>query len=138
MEGIGTAAESRDQFLQLLVTQLRHQDPLEPTKQEDFLAQLAQFSTVEGVEKLNENLDNFLSTQSKTQADLIAQLQQFQNMTSATGLVGKEVEFEKADGNRASGVVDAVVIDNDSVSLRVDSELIKMSQLQTIGAAVAS
>ena len=48
-----SSAELQDQFLTLLVTQLQNQDPIEPVKQENFIAQLAQFSTVEGIEKLN-------------------------------------------------------------------------------------
>ena len=55
-----TAASARDEFLNLLVTQLRNQDPLDPVKQEDFLSQLAQFSTLEGVENLNTNLSSQL------------------------------------------------------------------------------
>jgi flagellar basal-body rod modification protein FlgD len=37
----------RDAFLQLLVTQLKHQDPMKPTEDGEFLAQLAQFSSLE-------------------------------------------------------------------------------------------
>jgi flagellar basal-body rod modification protein FlgD len=44
----------RDQFLELLVTQLRHQDPLSPLAPDAFAAQLAQFSSVEQLTKLNE------------------------------------------------------------------------------------
>src|SRR5690242_2558956 len=49
------------QFLQLLVTQLTNQDPLQPQDQSQFLAQLAQFSTVEGV-------NNMAASQAKVQA----------------------------------------------------------------------
>ena len=48
-----TAEVGRQQFLELMVTQLQHQDPLEPVGQQEFLDQLAQFSVVEGVEQLN-------------------------------------------------------------------------------------
>ncbi|MFN8707305.1 MAG: flagellar hook assembly protein FlgD, partial [Planctomyces sp.] len=50
----------RDQFLQLFTKQLRYQDPLEPVKQEDYLAQLAQFSQVEGLENINQKFDTML------------------------------------------------------------------------------
>jgi flagellar basal-body rod modification protein FlgD len=43
----------RDQFLELLVAQLKNQDPLSPLKADEFAAQLAQFSTVEQLTKLN-------------------------------------------------------------------------------------
>ena len=43
----------RNQFLELLIAQLDAQDPLNPTENEDFVAQLAQFSSLEGIENLN-------------------------------------------------------------------------------------
>ena len=135
MEAVGTASETRDQFLQLLVTQLRHQDPLEPTKQEDFLAQLAQFSTLEGIEKLNADVEGFLSTQLENQAtqnSFLVELQQFQNMASAANLVGKEVEFESDSGNTEIGRVDGVVIKENTISLRVGDDLIPISRIQEI------
>ncbi len=56
------AAEPRDtlgqgDFLTLLITQLRNQDPLSPLDNEAFVAQLAQFSTVSGINASNEKLD---------------------------------------------------------------------------------
>lgn len=51
----------QDEFLKLLVTQLSNQDPLNPMDQKDFLAQLAQFSTVEGI-------NNMQNSQTRVQA----------------------------------------------------------------------
>ena len=44
-----TAAATQTEFINLLVTQLQNQDPLEPVSQEEYLGQLAQFSTLEGI-----------------------------------------------------------------------------------------
>jgi flagellar basal-body rod modification protein FlgD len=49
---------SKDQFLQLLVTQLQNQDPLEPMKNEDFAVNLAQFSQLEQLVSINEKLSS--------------------------------------------------------------------------------
>ena len=46
----------KDQFLQLLVTQLKYQDPLDPMKNDEFIAQTAQFSALEQMQQVNENL----------------------------------------------------------------------------------
>ena len=46
-QATGAASVSKDEFLQLLVAQLKNQDPMDPVKNEDFLAQLATFSSLE-------------------------------------------------------------------------------------------
>jgi len=47
----------RDEFLNLLIAQLKHQDPLNPMESTDFTAQLAQFSSLEQLDNINENLE---------------------------------------------------------------------------------
>lgn len=46
-------------FLKLMITQLEHQDPLSPQENSEFIAQLAQFSSVESLDRLNTNFDSF-------------------------------------------------------------------------------
>jgi flagellar basal-body rod modification protein FlgD len=48
----------KNDFLNLLVTQLQHQDPLNPTESTEFTAQLAQFSSLEQLNNINDNLKN--------------------------------------------------------------------------------
>ncbi len=48
----------KDQFLRLMVAQMENQDPLSPAENGDFLAQLAQFSSVEGIDNLNTSMDS--------------------------------------------------------------------------------
>jgi flagellar basal-body rod modification protein FlgD len=69
----------RDAFLSLLITQLQNQDPLDPTDSVEFTAQLAQFSSLEQLGNVNDNLK---------------QLQAFQasiNNSQAVSLIGKEI-----------------------------------------------
>lgn len=79
--GLGTAsiAETQEQFLTLLVTQLRNQDPLNPMDNAGITSQLAQLSTVSGIEKLNQ-----------TVLALTGQLDVSQSM-QASNLIGKHV-----------------------------------------------
>lgn len=52
----------RTAFLELMIAQIQNQDPLEPASNEDFIAQLAQFSSVEGIQNLNESVDSLVGT----------------------------------------------------------------------------
>lgn len=56
----------KDQFLQLMVAQLKHQDPLDPAKNEEFLAQLAQFSSLEGITNLNNSVSAMAASMRST------------------------------------------------------------------------
>ena len=69
----------KNEFLELLVAQLNNQNPLEPQENGEFIGQLAQFSTVEGVEKLNSSMQTILSGYQSSQA------------LQASSLVGRKV-----------------------------------------------
>ncbi|KTC64069.1 flagellar biosynthesis protein FlgD, partial [Pseudomonas fluorescens ABAC62] len=64
----GTQSLGKDAFLQLLVTQLKNQDPLSPQDNGAFVAQLAQFSSLEGINTLNDSVNNISSNFSSSQA----------------------------------------------------------------------
>lgn len=74
----------RDLFLKLLTTQLEFQDPFNPLNNNEFTAQLAQFSGLDELYGVNDRLDSLLANQSITER------------SDAAGLIGKEV---KAVGN---------------------------------------
>jgi len=79
----------RDAFLQLLVTQLQHQDPTQPQADGEFIAQLAQFSSLEQLTAIRQSVDGTLSTAATaseaTQAKILAQLSQIQQTLSQLG-----------------------------------------------------
>jgi flagellar basal-body rod modification protein FlgD len=58
----------KNEFLELLVAQLNNQNPLEPQGNGEFIAQLAQFSQVEGIEKLNGSMGSLLAGYQSSQA----------------------------------------------------------------------
>jgi len=73
----------KDDFLKLLVTQLQYQDPLNPASNQEFAAQLAQFSSLEQLTQMNKSLESSL--------DSDAVLANTINNSLATGFLGKEV-----------------------------------------------
>ena len=79
------------EFLQLLITQLRHQDPMEPQDSQQFAAQLAQFTSLEQLQNISGTL------QQGVEADLV--LTQTINNTMAATMIGKQVH---AAGNTLS------------------------------------
>ena len=80
-----TAGEQSDRFLKLLVTQMQNQDPLNPMDNAQVTTQLAQISTVSGVDKLNTSINQMSS--------LLLQSQTLQG----AGLVGKDVLVAGSD-----------------------------------------
>ena len=95
--GSVTAQQSQQQFLQLLVTQVQNQDPLDPMQQEDFIQQLAQFSTLEGIENLNAQFSDMLA---------------LQQLTNGVELVGKSVRFDTGQGLAVGRVEEVASVDN--------------------------
>jgi len=81
----------QEQFLKLLTTQLTHQDPMKPMENGEFLGQMAQFSTVSGIQELQASFKDFASSTSSGQA------------LQATGLVGRYVSAPSQDALLSAG-----------------------------------
>jgi flagellar basal-body rod modification protein FlgD len=77
----GSPTLGKDEFLKLLTTQLANQDPLSPTDNQAFIAQLAQFSSVEQQQATNSRLDALIVAQAAN------------NQTSVANLVGKQIVY---------------------------------------------
>ncbi len=89
----------KNEFLQLFVAQLKNQNPLEPQDGSDFLGQLAQFSTVEGIKNMESAFNKIADSLNSTQA------------LQATSLVGKKVQVRTdasahVEGGKVSGAIE--------------------------------
>ena len=95
-----TASNSVDYntFLQLLIAEMKNQDPTNPMDTSQYMSQFAQLSTVEQAMQTNSKLDALLSSQSLSQAN---------------GLIGKTVSFTDSTGASFSGKVVSVAINSD-------------------------
>lgn len=87
----GTA--DKEMFLQLLVAQMRYQDPMNPTDSSQFLAQSAQFTALEKMQDV---------------ADQTAALFSAQMAFGASGLIGKQVSWTDSEGVTQTGSVSGV------------------------------
>jgi flagellar basal-body rod modification protein FlgD len=102
-------------FLELMIAQLNNQDPLSPQENGDFIAQLAQFSSVEGIDRLNNNFDTFTNSFMSNQA------------LQASSLVGSSVTVPASStdlnaGSFVSGSIDLPASTSDmQVSIYDDS-----------------
>lgn len=99
----------KDAFLQLLVAQMKYQDPLEPTSNTEYISQLATFSELEEMQNVSASVE----------------------MQRANNLVGQYV-FVKTDNGFKEGMVDYVVYQGGKVYLSVNEELYNLDDLDTV------
>lgn len=100
----------KDDFLKLLILQLRTQNPLNPMNDRDFGAQLAQFSTLEATQNMEKVMENLFFLQ-------------------AGSLVGKTVELR--DGT--SGTVDRVILGGSTLAVEVNGAEYQFSEVVKVG-----
>ncbi|MBD5519705.1 MAG: flagellar hook capping protein [Lachnospiraceae bacterium] len=104
----------KDQFLQLLVAQMKYQDPLEPTSNTEYISQYATFSELEQMQNMSASLE----------------------LARASSLVGQTVLMEVTDSQgrttTVQGNVDYVVYENNKAYLSINGELYSMDDLSTV------
>lgn len=106
-DNLGTA----DTFLKLLATELQYQDPTEPVSNTEYVAQLAQFNSLQQLSSMNSSMSEY----------------------QAYSLIGKNVSYTTTDsaGNTVSGsgTVDSIIKQNNTVYLMVGTNRIKLSSV---------
>lgn len=118
----------KEDFLNLLMTQLRNQDPLNVQDDREFIAQLAQFSTLEQTTNLGVSMEN---------------LANFQQMSQAANLIDREVEAlippanDSEEARVVKGLVTETRLSGNSVKLMVDGievDFENVTHIRTAGA----
>jgi flagellar basal-body rod modification protein FlgD len=94
------SALGKDDFLKLLVGQLQHQNPLDPIKDEDFMGQMAQFSTLEQITNMGANSQR----------------------SSAVGLIGHDVTYTDPNGAEVQGKVEKVDVKGKTITLTIGGQ----------------
>ena len=107
----------KDDFLKLLVTQLSHQDPLKPMDDTQFIAQMAQFSTLE---------------QMTNMGDELKRLSFSGQVSQGVSLIGRAVTYEKKDGSIGHGTVQGVDTEDGKILLTIDGEKVEPGQVRSV------
>lgn len=111
----------QDTFLKLLVAQLKYQNPLDPMDGSEFMAQTAQFTTVEKLTELTDQLGESLAND---------------RLGTATGMLGRQVTFTGDDGNPTSRLVTGVRLEPAGpVLLLDDGSQIGLGRIDQVGTA---
>lgn len=104
----------KDSFLQLLVAQMKYQDPLEPTSNTEYISQYATFSQVEQLQNMASTMD----------------------LSRASGYVGQMVQISSTDSKGETtvveGVVDYVKYENQKAYVSIDGELYSADDITAV------
>lgn len=101
--------DMQNKFLNLLITQLKNQDPLNPTDANQMTAQLSQISTVSGIEKLNATMDKLLNSYTSAQ-----NMQAAAMIGKTVFIAGNEIDHQGQGGVAGlelAGAADQVLVD---------------------------
>jgi len=130
--GLGSPAPGaelgKDAFMKLLVSQLQNQDPINPKSNEDFIAQLAQFSSLEQMNNLN---DSFVGLAVLQQSNAL-----MSQLTQGSTLIGQNVAYIDTDsGETLSGTVESIRIEDGIAVLNIDGNNVPLLNVTEITGA---
>lgn len=109
---------SKDDFLRLFVTQLRQQDPMNPVGDKDFMAQIAQLTSVEQLTSISASLERM---------DFGSQVSQ------AVALIGRTVTWDDGNGLSGEGIAEALSFgDNGQMLLTVGTDQIQPGYVRAV------
>ena len=115
----GTQQDS-DMFLQLMVAQLKYQDPMNPTDSSTMLTQNATFTEVQSMQELQKEMSMLLSSQLAF---------------GAASMIGKQVSWTDADGNAQSGIVSGTTFAASGPTLSVNGTDVPVASVTTVAPA---
>lgn len=127
----GNSELGKDAFLQLLITQLQHQDPTNPMDDREFISQMAQFSSLEQMQNMTKAMESLLASQQQTQ------------LMNYSTFIGKEIKWheiteqkdEKGDFvvNEGTGIIESLkFVDNSVVFKLTDGKEITPGNISAI------
>ena len=103
----------KDDFLRLLVTQLKYQDPMSPSDNQQFMAQMAQFAMVEGINNLESTLGSL----------------------QGVNLIGKQITYTADDGSTKTGTASGIAMSGSSYTVKVGNDAVDPANIVSVTTA---
>jgi flagellar basal-body rod modification protein FlgD len=103
-----------NQFMQILMAQLTHQNPLEPMDSNEMMNQFSQLNSLQELRDIHTAMDK-VSVSNQT--------------TYLASLIGKTIKANRSDGKILEGVVDGVLADKDNPQIRIGTELVDLADV---------
>ncbi|OGI18074.1 MAG: hypothetical protein A2287_09640 [Candidatus Melainabacteria bacterium RIFOXYA12_FULL_32_12] len=118
-ERVGQSTMDQDSFLQLLMMQLKYQDPLNPMGNTEFISQQAQFTQISEIQKLNKNMSNVANTN---------------EIMQASSLIGKEVTITDPENskNTITGAVTEAKISDKGTNIVINNTEYPINSIRSI------
>jgi len=117
----GMNSLNENDFMQLLVTQLQNQDPLNPVDNTQMLAQLAQFSALEEMTQVAQTDAQVLSAVQNLESEM--------SLLMAHSLIGASVTVQDASGNQVQGTVSSVTMNQGTPQIVVNGTSYPLTQV---------
>jgi flagellar basal-body rod modification protein FlgD len=117
-----SAQDLNTEFLQMMMTELKNQDPTQPVDDSQMIAQQAQFSSLAEMQNLNTSMTQLLA---------------MQNVSQATALIGKSVTGLDSSGNNVTGTVTGMTFANSTANLVLQlsngsSDSVTLANIQSV------
>lgn len=103
-----------DQFMQILLAQLTHQNPLEPMNNAEMMSQFSQLNSLQELRDIHAAVDKLSSSN---------------QVLYLASLIGKTVKVNRPDGNYLEGVVEEVITEKDNLQVRVGTEEVSVNDI---------
>lgn len=113
----GLAGITPDDFMQMLITELKNQDPMNPTSSDQIMQQISEIRNIQATSDLTTTLNSVALGQS---------------LATASNLIGRQVEGLAADGSTVSGAVSSVSIKNGSPELNVGNQTLTLANVTSV------
>ena len=109
-----SSALDSGQFMQILMAQLTHQNPLEPMNNAEMMTQFSQLNSLQELRDIHVAVDKLSSSN---------------QVLYLASLIGKTVKVNRPDGNFLEGVVEEVITEKDNLQLRIGTEEVSVNDI---------